>query len=119
MKNTHPRMVREAKTIAAMIHIYCARQHGCTERLCPECSDLQEYAIARLDRCPFQEEKPTCAKCPVHCYKPEMRQRIREVMKFSGPRMLLRHPYLAFMHLVVDGRRKTPALNKPRAGNRD
>ncbi len=112
MKSTHPRLVREARTIEAMIHIYCAKKHDCTERLCPDCSELLEYAYARLDRCPFQENKSTCAICKVHCYKPDMRERIREVMIFSGPRMVLRHPYLAFMHLFVDGRHEAQELKK-------
>jgi len=48
-----------------------------------------------MSRCPFGPDKPTCAKCPIHCYKPQVRERVREVMRFAGPRMLLRHPVLA------------------------
>ncbi len=112
IKSKHPHLKREAHTIEAMIHIYCEKQHGCQGQLCSECSELLNYANDRLDHCPFQEEKSTCANCQVHCYKPEMRQRIREVMIFSGPRMITRHPYLAFMHLAVDGRRRAPTLKK-------
>ena len=35
-----------------------------------------------------------------------MRERVRAVMRYSGPRMLTRHPVLAVAHLA-DGR-KTP-----------
>jgi hypothetical protein len=77
------------------------------DKLCLECSELLDYALARLDRCPFQDNKPTCAKCPVHCYKPDMREKVRVVMRYAGPRMLRRHPVLAVLHLV-DGFRKTP-----------
>ena len=59
----------------------------------------------RLAKCPYQEDKTTCAKCPVHCYKPSRREQIRAVMRYAGPRMLLRHPRLAFYDLVIDGRR--------------
>jgi hypothetical protein len=111
MKSTHARVLREGKTIAAMIALYCAEQHGCHERLCPECSELLEYAQARLDRCPFQENKSTCAKCTVHCYKPEMRERTRMVMRYAGPRILYHHPVLAVRHLI-DGLRKPPVLKK-------
>ncbi len=112
MKNTHPRMVREWKTIQRMIAISCRARHPGHVGLCSTCAELQDYVHARLDRCPFQETKSTCANCTVHCYKPDMRERIRAVMRFAGPRMLLRHPYLALMHLLVDGRRPAPVLAK-------
>jgi hypothetical protein len=113
-------MDREAKTIGFMIDIYCHDRHGhdrhghgrhgAHDALCPECSELRDYALARLDKCPFQESKSTCANCAVHCYKPDMRQRVREVMRYSGPRMMWRHPILALVHLLIDGRRAAPAL---------
>jgi hypothetical protein len=104
MTKEHPRIRREKKTIESMIALYCRKQHGGNRRLCPECQELSEYAMQRLQKCPFQERKPTCAKCPVHCYKPAMREKIRCVMRYSGPRMIYTHPVLAIAHLV-DGRR--------------
>ena len=112
MRSTHPRMLRELKTIRHMIRIYCRANHPGFAGDCPDCAELMQYVDARLDRCPFQETKSTCANCAVHCYRPDMRERIRAVMRFSGPRMLLYHPYLALMHLLVDGRRPAPALEK-------
>ena len=105
MAQQHKRMEREKKTIEAMLRIYCGRQHGRGEQLCEDCGELLEYARARLDKCPFGEGKGPCAKCEVHCYKPAMRKRVREVMRYSGPRMMKRHPVLAVRHLL-DGRRK-------------
>ena len=99
------RLQREARTVAAMIRRYCRDRHHTTEGLCPECAELLAYARRRLARCPFQEGKTTCGKCPVHCYAPAMRERIREVMRYAGPRMLFSHPLLALMHLL-DGLRK-------------
>jgi hypothetical protein len=55
--------------------------------LCPDCAGLLEYAARRLRSCPL-EPKPSCKKCPVHCYHPEYRERIREVMSWSGKRMI-------------------------------
>lgn len=108
MPNPSPRIQREAATIAAMIRIYCASRHrGAAELPCPECRELLDYARHRLRRCPFQEGKTTCARCPVHCYSAAMRQRIRDVMRFAGPRMLTRHPILVFWHWI-DSRRKKP-----------
>jgi hypothetical protein len=101
-----PRMAREEKTVEAMIRLYCRDQHGGIEP-CADCRELLEYSRARLARCPFQENKTTCGKCPVHCYRPAMRGRMRGVMRYAGPRMLRRHPLLALYHLL-DGRRKEP-----------
>lgn len=99
------RLEREKRTIRVMIGMYCRAHHAPANPLCPECADLLDYAVARTDRCRFGADKPTCANCPVHCYKPAMRERIRTVMRYAGPQMLLRHPVLALLHLW-DGRRR-------------
>lgn len=99
MPGKDPRIIREEKTIQAMIRIYCRDKHGGADSFCSECEELGDYALARLARCPFQEVKTTCANCPVHCYKPAMRDRVREVMRYSGPRMAYEHPVLALFHL--------------------
>jgi hypothetical protein len=101
------RTAREWKTIRTMIALHCAERHHPAARLCPECDELERYAEARLERCPYGETKPTCVHCPIHCYQQTMRERVRVVMRYAGPRMIRRHPYLALMH-VVDGRRKAP-----------
>jgi hypothetical protein len=107
------RIAREKKTIAAMMRIHCRSRHGMSEALCDACAGLLHYAECRLDRCPFGAAKPTCVQCPIHCYKPEMRDRVREVMRFAGPRMLWRHPILAIRHLM-DGRRMRQTVLGPR-----
>ena len=110
---------REQKTIDAMLRMYC-RGHGHaraeTAPLCTECAALREYAARRLERCLFGDAKPACAKCVVHCYRADMRERMREVMRWSGPRMLLRHPVLAFLHLI-DERRPAPRLPERARGD--
>lgn len=102
-------MDRHLKTIDAMIHLFCRAHHGSAEELCKDCAELRGYAEQRLLRCPFQPNKPPCSKCPVHCYKPAMRDRIRTVMRYAGPRMLGKHPVMAVRHLI-DGLRKAPSL---------
>lgn len=99
--------------MAVMVGLYCHRHHG-SRRLCPQCAELLAYADDRLDRCPFQEGKTTCARCPVHCFKPDMRTRIGAVMRYSGPRMLWRHPLLTMRHLLDDARREP--VSRPEAG---
>lgn len=98
------RLARERKTIETMLKMYCHNRHGTVERLCDACESLQAYAFDRLSKCPFLPDKPTCLRCPVHCYKPDMRESVRDVMRYAGPRMLRRHPILAILHLL-DGRR--------------
>ena len=102
----HPRIRREAKTVAAMIRLYCRGLHDGGGELCDDCRALHEYAMLRLERCPFRENKPACAKCTVHCYKREMREKIRVVMRYAGPRMLFRHPVMAVLHLFDGWRSK-------------
>lgn len=112
METTHPRIARERVTIEKMARLYCSEVHHSPRgALCDECTELIRYADERLRRCPFQEKKSTCAKCTVHCYKPVMRERVRAMMRYAGPRMLTHHPVLAIQHLL-DGLRKAPSLEK-------
>lgn len=107
MGNNRSRMDRERRTVESMIGIYCHGQHGSSNGLCEACEALQDYARQRLEKCPFQEGKTTCAKCPVHCYKADMREQIRAVMRYAGPRMVYRHPVMTLQHMI-DGRRDEP-----------
>lgn len=109
---------REKAMVSDMIRLYCKKQHkeirsvsrmGKND-LCPECTELEAYARMRSDKCLFMETKTFCSNCKVHCYKPEMRERIRVVMRFSGPRMLFVHPIAAIRH-VVESRREAAKLN--------
>ncbi len=88
-----------------MVSMYCARHHCRKDDLCPECADLVAYSEDRMDNCVFKRSKPTCLKCPVHCYSPHMRARMRTVMRYAGPRMLSRHPILTVEHML-DGLRR-------------
>ena len=103
------RISREKKTIDAMLRLFCRDQHGFDGALCGKCEELRQYAHQRLDNCPFQEEKPACKHCEVHCYSTMLRDKVRAVMRYSGPRMLLRHPVLSLRHLI-DERRPVPSL---------
>lgn len=90
------RLAREWQTIQAMIRIYCRDHHH--DALCKECQSLLDYAGLRLNRCQFGADKPTCAKCPVHCYQNSRREQVRVVMRYAGPRMLWEHPLLSLAH---------------------
>ena len=100
---------REMRVVEEMIRLYCKKQHGTKDGLCPECAALDAYARMRSDKCPFMETKTFCSNCRVHCYRAEMREKIREVMRFSGPRMLLYHPVMASRH-VIESKREQKRL---------
>jgi hypothetical protein len=100
---TSRRLRREYLTIKSMLQISCTDRHGEKQGangLCSECAGLLAYAGQRLTNCPYGENKPTCAKCPVHCYGRVPREQVREVMRYAGPRMLSRHPWQALLHLL-------------------
>jgi len=107
-----PRISREKTTITHMIEIYCRQKHHSKE-LCESCQELLHYAYKRLSHCRFGEQKTTCSKCPIHCYKPDMRTKVKDVMRYSGPRMLLYHPVSALRHMI-DGLKKAPELPQRR-----
>ena len=96
---------REKETVSLMIAIYCRKKHGCKE-LCVECAALDAYARQRSDKCPFMETKTFCSNCKVHCYKKDMREKIREVMRYSGPRMIFHHPVMAIRHVIESRKEK-------------
>lgn len=101
---------KEKAVVKEMIYLYCRKNHKIKStkgyELCEECKELSDYAAFRSDKCPFMENKTFCVNCRVHCYKPEMRERIRRVMRFSGPRMMLYHPGMAMWHLICAKREK-------------
>ena len=94
------RIDREKKTIDVMVRIYCHDHHKTCGDLCADCLVIWDYAHHRLDACPFHNEKPACNKCTVHCYSSKMRERVKKVMRYSGPRMAFRHPLLSLLHLL-------------------
>lgn len=102
------RISREKKTIAKMIEVYCKKNHGvCDDIQCSSCPELLAYAYKKIDLCRFGEKKPVCSKCKVHCYNDVMRNKVRAVMRYSGPRMIFMHPILAILHMIDSGKNRT------------
>lgn len=105
--NAERKRKREQKVVEEMISLYCRKNHRPENgELCDGCRELVDYAKLRSEKCPFMENKTFCVNCRVHCYKPDMRERIRVVMRFSGPRMIFYHPGLAVWHLVSSKKEK-------------
>ena len=103
--NVQDKREREKRMVEDMIRLYCRKNHR-TQTLCGECGKLLDYAKQRSEKCPFMETKTFCSNCRVHCYKPEMREKIRAVMRFSGSRMLFVHPLAAIRHVIETKREK-------------
>ncbi|KUO64489.1 MAG: hypothetical protein APF84_10365 [Gracilibacter sp. BRH_c7a] len=100
MKITNKRLKREKKTLEAMTRLYCKDNHDSAQAMCTQCEELFHYACQRIDNCILGDKKTTCAKCPIHCFKPEYKDKIKKVMRHSGPKMIYKHPILAFYHLL-------------------
>ncbi len=92
--------IAEVEIMGQMIGLYCKKKHGRGAPLCPQCQQLYDYGVERIERCPKRETKTFCSTCTIHCYRAEMRGQMREVMQFSGPRMLLYRPKLAVAHII-------------------
>lgn len=127
----HAKREQEKEVVSQMIKLYCRKNHQTKQHnvknhqtkqhdakgyntkqnhaeneLCAECQELLDYATMRSDHCPFMETKTFCSNCKVHCYKPDMKKRIRQVMRFSGPRMLLYHPLMVMRHMFLSTKEK-------------
>jgi hypothetical protein len=112
------RIAREKITVARMLEIYCAQHHpDAGNDLCPACFALLQFARCRLDGCPFGADKPLCSHCRIHCYqgRADLRAEIKAAMRYSGPRMLLRHPILSILHQLDRGLR-LPGGKSPEEG---
>ena len=102
---------REQYVVSQMVEIYCHGNHGTKGEMCDECKEIAEYAKSRSEHCPFMENKTFCANCKVHCYKPEMREKIKKVMRYSGPRIMFYHPFMAVWHVITSKKEKSK-INK-------
>ncbi len=101
---------KETEVVTLMIELYCHGCHGSRKGgLCPECTELLEYVKFRRSKCPHGDNKPFCSNCKIHCYKPDMREKIRVVMRYAGPRMIFHHPVLACRHLIETKKQKRNA----------
>jgi Nitrous oxide-stimulated promoter len=94
---------KDIRLIGAFVEVYCDGKHGAVERslfslpaglgerrLCSECADFMTYAINKRMKCPLEAEKPTCKRCRIHCYAKTQRERVREIMAYSGRKLMMR-----------------------------
>jgi len=90
MENELNRQSKDIKVLQAFVEVYCRGRHRTPKgELCTDCAELLAYAAQKRRKCPL-DPKPTCKHCHIHCYGNKERARIREVMGYSGRRLLLR-----------------------------
>lgn len=95
----------DLRTLLRFVEIYCRENHDgerppfsfrrydlkeivkCEISLCPKCQRLLTYGLTMRLKCPH-DPKPMCKKCSTQCYKGEYKEKIREIMKFSGMYMI-------------------------------
>lgn len=106
-KTQEEKLVFELKVLAQMFNLYCKKHHQqAGDELCADCSEVYSYAEARSKACRFRENKVFCLNCSTHCYKESMRERIRVIMRYSGPRMLFHHPLVLLQHMLESSKEK-------------
>ncbi len=93
------RIEKEKRMIAKMIDIYYKKKDQGTLE---EREELKAYALKRLTYCKYGENKGFCSKCPTHCYTPKYKEKIKKVMRYSGPRLILHHPIMLMKHIIKD-----------------
>ena len=123
-KKKYKHFNQEQKLIPKMVKIYChghKHQRENKKGLCPDCQELLDYSLFRLSKCPFKENKKFCSFCKIHCYKPDMKVRIKEVMKYSGPKMLFSQPIFSISHVVqmIKYKKSIKKANKEKEINKD
>jgi hypothetical protein len=111
-------MFQDLRTLADFIELYCREKHaeesktkvelktldvnmiaGHSLYLCPECQKLLGHAFTKRSHCPMHP-KPACKDCPNHCYHPKYRAEIRQVMKYSGRRLVMSGRIDLLLHLL-------------------
>ncbi len=92
------RLNTEKKVFKKMVLIYCKNKHQ-KNTPCSECREIIEYGIEKIDNCFYAEKKPFCSKCSIHCYNKNMQKKVKDIMRFSGPRIIFYHPFISLKHL--------------------
>ena len=93
------RTKRKISSVSIMVTMYCNAKHV-KSGLCVPCSKLLDYSIEKINNCKSKVPAAKCSTCKTHCYSITMREQIKSVMRYSGPRMLLYHPVMFIRHTL-------------------
>ena len=100
-KDRDSKVQHEKNLIALMMRIYCSNKHKSSEELCEDCKKVLDYANLRIDKCRYMETKTFCSACDTPCYNTIMRNKMKDIMSYSGKRLIFYHPFLVFKHIYV------------------
>ncbi|MEG0367665.1 MAG: nitrous oxide-stimulated promoter family protein [Coprobacillus sp.] len=92
--NIDKKRERERNVVICMIQLYCRHHDDINE------VELITYASQRIQKCPMMETKTFCSQCSIHCYEKNMQEKMKRVMRYSGPRMILIHPLMVIRHAL-------------------
>lgn len=115
LKKTNDKLYKkrenEKRVMFYMINLYCKHHHKDYQKiclktfgskpLCKECEEIYNYSTDRTDKCIFIETKTFCSTCPRQCYKINIKNKVKQIMSFSGKIMLIYHPIIALKHIFV------------------
>jgi len=97
-----PYQLKDITVIGRFTEVWCSDHHHADRhpfslpngkkplKLCAGCSAFMDYAVKKRLNCPLEAEKPNCKRCRIHCYGPEQRTLVKQIMAWSGRRMILR-----------------------------
>lgn len=90
---------RKKSIVSLMINLYCKKHHNASNPPCNSCNDLIVYSHKKIKNCPIIKANTSCANCNIKCYNQAMQDKIKKVMRYSGPRMIFYHPIVTLKHL--------------------
>lgn len=105
LKPVQDRREKERRLLSCMVAYYCRKNHGNRVRLCPECADVDRFIRQRC-HCPRQEATRLCRSCPAQCGRPELKEKLRRMVRYACPRMLFRHPVTVSRYVAAARREK-------------
>ncbi len=102
METLSKQQKKDIRLIGKFVEVYCSGKHGTLERqpfklpaglgerrVCSECAAFMEYAVTKRIKCPLEAEKPSCKHCRIHCYGRVQREKVREIMSYSGRKLMM------------------------------
>lgn len=109
--------LKDLKILASFIELFCHARHDrkkagevtipeilqgkrSPRTICAECAELLEHGMKKRALCPLNP-KPSCKSCHIHCYTPAYREKIREIMAYSGKRMIMRGRFDYLWHYFM------------------
>jgi hypothetical protein len=131
-----PRVAHDTKLLGDFARIYCDGKHAGREKkplesagaelgvygeapvLCEECGSLLVYAEKRRAYCPQDKPdapKPFCSHCETHCYKSDMRELMRDVMRYAGPRAMFHGHAMDSVRHMIEGRKHAAEMRRREA----